>query len=118
MAYGYYLEAEYESGYVHREDEQDASPFVHGKNILYDIINKLPEDAHGRLVRFGLVGPEKTYNIDFRAMPADAKPIYYRNVKKTWNSETGEILNVDVKHFFGYEFHDSDNKKQKEIMEI
>lgn len=115
MPYGYYIEAEYESGYIHREDSQDASPFVRGKNILHDIVNRYPEKAHGKMVRFSLVGKER-HDIDFSKLPAKAKPIYYREMQLDKNMVTGEEKLTCLKHCFGYEYKNGKNK-MKEIKE-
>jgi hypothetical protein len=50
-----YIEAEYADGYVHREDAQDHSPYVSGKNIFSDVLESRPVAAHGPMVRFSLV---------------------------------------------------------------
>lgn len=118
MAHGYYIQAEYESGYNHTEDEQDHSPFVRGKNILNDIIEKRPEAAHGKLVRFSLIGADKRYDIDFRELPDSARPVYYRHMQNTLNSATGESTTVCLKHCFGYQYNDYDGKNIQEIQEI
>ncbi len=118
MAFGYNIEAEYESGYVHREDEQDHSPFVRGKNILFDIINHYPEKAHGKMVRFSLVRQNgQHYDLDFTKLPAGAKPIYYRQMQLERNLDTGEQNLTCLKHYFGYEYKKA-GEKVKEIQEI
>lgn len=117
MAFGYFVEAEYESGYVHREDEQDHSPFVRGKNILFDIVNHYPEKAHGRLVRFSLVGNNARYDIDFTKLPPNAKPIYYRQMQLERNLENGAENLTCLKHHFGFEYKNGKDKV-KEIQEI
>ncbi|HPF30956.1 MAG TPA: hypothetical protein PLO25_01425 [Candidatus Saccharibacteria bacterium] len=118
MAFGYYIEAEYESGYIHREDEQDQSPFVRGKNILHDIVNHYPEKAHGKLVRFSLISTSgKSYDIDFKSLPKNAKPIYYRQMQLERNLETGRQNLSCLKHYFGYEYKNN-KEKVKEIQEI
>ena len=118
MAYGYRIQAEYESGYLHTEDEQDHSPFVRGKNILNDIIEKRPEIAHGKLVRFSLIGEDERYDLDFTELPESARPIYYRKMQSTLDSGTGEHTVECLKHYFGYQYNDINGKNQKEIKEI
>lgn len=117
MAYGYRIQAEYESGYNHTEDDQDHSPFVYGKNILNDIIEKRPEKAHGRLVRFSLIGEDVSYDIDFRSLPASARPIYYRDMACTLD-EHGNQTTECLKHYFGYQYNDENGINHKEIKEI
>lgn len=117
MAFGYYIEAEYESGYVHREDEQDHSPFVRGKNILFDIINHYPEKAHGKMVRFSLVGANSRYDIDFTKLPEGTKPIYYREMQLERNLSSGRENLSCLKHYFGYEYKNGKDKV-KQVQEI
>lgn len=118
MAFGYFIEAEYESGYVHREDDQDYSPFVRGKNILFDIVNHYPEKAHGKLVRFSLLGKNGSrYDIDFTKLPDNTKPIYYRQMQLERNLDTGQENLTCLKQYFGYEYKNGKDKV-KEIQEI
>lgn len=117
MAYGYFIEAEYKSGYVHREDEQDHSPFVAGKNILNDILEKRPEAGHGKMVRFSLVGAQKRYDLDWTQLPASARPIYYREMQNTLHIG-GETTVQCLKHCFGYQYNDETGRNIKEVKEI
>lgn len=118
MAYGYYLEAEYQDGFVHREDDDDESPYVPGKNIYNDIIEKRPEAEHGPMVRFSFVGSGNRYDIDWQTVPADARPIYYRNMQLVRNIESGEQTVSCLRHVFGYQWTDGDGKNQQEILEL
>lgn len=118
MAYGYNLEAEYESGYVHRENDQDHSPYVAGRNIFYDIVNALPVPIHGQMVRFSLVGKEQKYDIDWATLPDNARPIYYRDMARSLNMSTNEEIVECLQHYFGYQYTDEQGENHKEIKEI
>lgn len=118
MAYGYYLEAEYESGYIHSEDEQDHSPFMRHKNIFNDILEKRPEKAHGKLVRFSLVGPKHTYSVPFADLPDNARPIYFRDMEMKTNIGTDENTVSMTKQTFGYQFNDEEGHNHREVQEI
>lgn len=114
-----YLEAEYADGYVHRQDEQDHSPYVSGKNIFHDILNHLPEAAHGRMVRFSLITAQKRYDVDWTALPDNARPIHLKHMERTWandgSTDTGPVC---LKREFGYQFNDETGRNHKVIEEI
>lgn len=117
MAHGYFVEAEYESGYIHRETPEDLSPYVKGMNIFNDIVQRRPESAHGRIVRFSLVGPKTTTNVDFTVLPANARPIYFREMEQ--DSIGGEIIETRVmKQVVGYQYTDADGKNQKLTQDV
>lgn len=118
MAYGYYLQAEYEDGYIHYEDDQDRSAFDARDNIYADILKRRPEAAHGQLIRFSLVGGEGSYDIDFRPLPKSSRPFYEREMFKTWD-EHGNILGEGAsKHRFGYIHTTEEGTEAREIVEI
>lgn len=119
MAHGYYLEAEYEDGYKHSELMLlDKSPYEPGRNIFFDILNKLPVREHGKMVTFALIGGGQAYRIPWRDMPDNAKPIYYRQMERTWDYDTMAEISVKAVHFFGYEYWDADGTKHKDIQEV
>ena len=118
MAYGHYLEAEYESGYVHREQPEDHSPYVRGQNIFNDIINNRPVEIHGRMTRFTLVAPNNRYDIDWTTLPDNARPIYLRYMENERNVAGGESDVRVTKQDFGYQYNDEDGRNHKEIKEI
>ncbi len=117
MAYGYYLEAEYESGYVHREQEEDHSPYVKGKNIFNDILNHRPEAVHGKMIRFSLVGPETTHNVPWEGLPDNARPIYFRDMEQ---DTVGNVITETrmIRQVFGYQYNDEDGNNVQETKEI
>jgi len=101
MAFSYHLEAEYESGYVHRETPEDLSPYAPTRNYFYDILHRVPVAFHGKMVRYSLVGPDQRYDM--------------QNVR---NMGTGEDNTTMLRQRFGYQFNDENGKNHKEVKEI
>ena len=125
--FGYYLEAEYKSGYVHSNEHQDISPYTlttkvngvaTGYNILNDIINKRPSEFHGSMVRWSLIGPNKRWDIDWTTLPDNARPIYLRDMEQDFNVSGGTGETRIIKQDFGYQYNDEDGRNHKEIKEI
>ncbi len=111
-----YIEAEYKDGYIHREDEQDHSPYVAGKNIFSDILEKRPEPIHGKMVRFALVTPTQTYSVDWTTLPDNARPVRFKHMEA--DSIGGVITEVrTVGIDFGYQYT-QDGKNYKEIKRV
>lgn len=129
MAYGYTLEATYSDGYIHNELVlHDQSAFDPHRNVFHDICNRLPEPEHGRLVRFSALNDGsrpsadgKCYDqhIDFRDFPANAKPIYFRKMERKL-TVSGQFIGdpYATAHFLGFEYHNPDGSKVKEIVEL
>lgn len=127
--YGYYLEAEYESGYVHSDQIQDISPYTkgekvngvtNGRNIFNDILEKRPEEFHGRLIRFSLI-PDNgghRYDIDWTTLPDNARPIRFIDRRKETNVANGETQQFVDAIRFGYQYTDETGKNVQEIQEI
>lgn len=110
-----YIEAEYENGYVHSDQFHDVSPFEHGRNIFFDILNKLPEQFHGPMVSWRLVTPEKTYTVNWREVPEGARPIRFKHMTHTWvngESQGGpQVESID----FGFQWTDAEGKHEEVI---
>lgn len=124
MVDGYYLEAEYETGYVHSNELYDVSPYALndrgelGPNIFNDILQKRPNAIHGKMVRFSLIGPEKRYDINWMGLPDNARPIYLRHMEHVFNPSTGEKKTNMTSQSFGYQYNDEDGSNHKEVQEI
>lgn len=120
-----YVEAEYEDGYVHREDEQDHSPFVQWKNIFDDILHKRPEAAHGKMVRFTLCIPDGTVlaSVDWTTVPDNARPIRFKHLEGRFFTQE-EIDNGTPSALrltgidFGYQYTDEQGKNQQEVIKV
>lgn len=113
------IEAQYADGYVHSETElQDVSPYDADHNVFYDILNRLPEDEHGRMVRFSVYYKNARYDIDWRGLPDNARPIRFRHGFHQWRPDGTEITGwsgVD----FGYQFTDpATDRNVQEVQEL
>lgn len=113
-------EAEYEDGYVHSETELgDTSPFVDGKNVFYDILEKRPEAEHGRMVRFSVFYQNQRYDVDWQMLPDNARPIRFRQGYSTMNIATGEVIETGWSGVsFGYQYNDDSGQNVKEIIDL
>jgi hypothetical protein len=112
-----YVEAEYDDGYVHREDDVDASPYVEGRNIFDDILHRRPEDQHGKTVRFSLVVPDGRHDVFFDALPDNARPIRWKHMQTriTVEGESGPIMTgID----FGYQYTDDNGENVQHVIAI
>ncbi len=112
-----YLEAEYESGYIHRQTPEDHSPYVKDRNYFYDILHKTPEPIHGKMVRLALVTPKQTCLVDWTTLPDNARPIYLKYMESDLVVD-GQGETRCVKTEFGYQYNDDKGKNHKEIKEI
>lgn len=113
-----YIEAEYESGFILREDENDHSPYDREKNIFHAILNMRPCEVHGKMVRFSLVMDEKdTYNVDWTVLPDNARPIRFKHMEADFVGDLmtdKRIVGID----FGYQFTDDEGKNQQEVVNL
>lgn len=120
MAYGWLLEAEYESGFVLREGPEDHSPYKPGENTFGAIRNGRPTEAgHGLLTRFSLVGEEHTFTIDWRTLwdVPEPQPVCEREMHSELyddGTDSGPICDLIR---FGYRHQDGDTLVE-ELYEI
>jgi hypothetical protein len=105
----YTIEAEYESGYVHRETDEDRSPYVRDANIFSDIVNRRPDVVHGPLLRFTLFLPDdEQLDVDFTKLPADARPFREKDFELDTNFHTGEFIEKRLMAVrFGVEYEEN-----------
>lgn len=112
------VEAEFDDGYIHNETHlNDTSPYETGRNVFYDILHRLPEAHHGKMVRFSCFYDNKRYDVDFRGLPENARPIRFKHMERTfangvWGSPV--ITRLD----FGYQYTDTDGKNQQEVVDL
>lgn len=111
------VEAEYEDGYIHREDAQDHSPFVSGKNIFDDILHRRPETGHGKMVRFTVFYKDHRYDINWTGLPDNARPIRYKNMEMDKDGPEANIRRM-VSIGFGYQYIDENGENKQEIKEL
>lgn len=120
MAFGWRLEAEYESGFVLREGPDDLSPYDAEKNIYNAIWRSRPSDfGHGLMVRYSLVGDELTYSIDWKPMwdLPDVFPVYERRMRNELYEDGTSSGPICELHRFGYRY-DLEEETVEEIYEI
>jgi len=113
------IQAEYEDGFILDETElDDASQFVEGKNVFHDILNKLPEEEHGKLVRFTVFWKDNKYDINWTMLPDNARPIRFRHgfVRTSVDGAIQEQgwSGVD----FGFQYNDETGKNLQEVLEL
>jgi hypothetical protein len=99
------VQAEYQDGFILDETKNnDVSAYDGTHNTFYDILNKLPEPEHGKMVRFSVFWKGHRYDIDFAALSDNAQPIRFRHGNRSTNLETNEQefwwSNID----FGYQY--------------
>lgn len=110
-----YLEAQYESGFILREDEQDHSPYDSGRNIFHAILNKRPETAHGPMVRLALVTPKLTYTVDWTQLPDNARPIRFKHMERDFvgSEPVGPPRIAEIN--FGFQYIDENGDNVQEV---
>lgn len=112
-----YIEAEYESGYIHRENESDRSPYIRDKNIFSDILERRPEAVHGKMVRFSLQLETERIDVDFTVLPDNARPIRFKHMEGDFR-DGGLVESRCMGIDFGYQYTDADGKNQQEVYEV
>lgn len=113
------VQAEYQDGFILDETElDDISQFVDGKNVFHDILNRLPESAHGNMVRFSCFWKGQKYTIDWTALPDNARPIRFRHGYAT-RSIDGTLVESGFSGVdFGCQWNDESGKNQKDVIEL
>lgn len=112
------IEAEYYDGFVFSEAKHDdVSPYDPTVNILRSILEKHPEAEHGRMVRFSMFYKDKWHDIDWTALPVNARPIRYKNLEQ--DSIGGQIIETRLMTVdFGYQYTDENGKNQQVVTEL
>lgn len=87
-------------------------------NILAAIIEKLPEAEHGRMVLFSVFYRDARYDIDWSNMPDNARPIRFRDFKRSLNTATGEQKFWCDGCRMGYQYNDESGKNVKKVEEL
>jgi len=117
-----HIEAKFEDGFVLNEKKQnDVSIYDDRRNTFYDILNKLCEVDHGKMISFTLVLKDLGYDnliIDWTEVPDNAKPIRYKSYEIDTNN--GQIINEQrlVKIGFGYEYFDKSLGKNVQKVQV
>lgn len=112
-------QAEYKDGYVHDETEHnDVSPYDITKNIFNDILEKRPEAEHGELMRFSVFYKNARYDVDWKTLPLNARPIRFRDGYISVNTEGEQIGSGWSGCRFGYQYNDKTGRNIQEIKEL
>lgn len=111
-------QAEYADGFVLDETEHsDISPYTGVNNILNDILQHRPEAEHGRMVRFSVFYQNRRYDIDWRSLPDNARPIRFRDGwLKSYPDGTSESGWSGMR--FGYQYTDENGRNIQEVQEL
>lgn len=112
-------QAEYADGFILDETEHnDVSPFTGIHNILNDILEKRPEAEHGKMVRFSVFYHNARYDIDWRGLPENARPIRFRD-RSFWMDDQGRTGVTDWQACrFGFQYNDENGKNIQEVQEL
>lgn len=112
------VEAEYLDGFVLSETEQhDISLYEDGRNTFYDILEGRPANEHGPLQRFSVSWKDKRYDVDWRFLSDDARPIRFRHGNRQVDGVGGEVFwwsGVD----FGYQHTGENGASVQEVREL
>lgn len=116
----YSIEAEYESGYVHRETDEDRSPYLRDANIFSDILNRRPDAIHGPLVRFSLNLPDdERLDVDFTNLPGNAEPIRLMYMEADFDMTDASLIERRLTRIdFGVKYTTADGEEVTDISEV
>lgn len=115
------IEAQFADGFILNEDDQnDVSLFDDGRNTFYDILNRRCEDKHGPMVRFSIWVLGARIDIDWLAIPENAKPIRFKHLEIDQNIASGEVSEKRIVGItFGFEYFDKEKSRTiKAVREI
>lgn len=117
MAHGVTLEAQYADDFTLTEDAADVSPYDEGRNVFHAIVNFRPVSDHGPMVRWTAFTWANRYDVDWRGLPPDARPVYFRDMER--DSCGGEWVGPArvLRHVFGYEYEEN-GQTVREVQEI
>ena len=124
MSYGYLLEAEYESGLILTETEQDRSPYEATDNFFAAIRRDSATSAgHGDLVRFSLLAADGgvRHDIDWTVLAGldNPRPVYFRRMSQSINTDGGGDTGARCEaHGFGYQYNDAEGTNVQVVEEI
>ena len=113
------IEAEYADGFILSEAEQnDVSAYSPGHNTFHDILNKLPEADHGKMVRFSVYHNGERHDVDWTQVPETARPHRLKYLERDHNLNGDFASEVRLmKTEFGYQ-HTTNGKNHKEFKDL
>lgn len=112
------VEAEYADGYIHSETAlHDISAYDATRNVFYDILNMLPQEEHGRMVRFSVFYLNARYDIDWRLLSDTARPVRFKQMEMDYNGPLAgqtRLMAVD----FGYQYTNEEGENVQEVSRL
>lgn len=112
-------QAEYSDGYILDETENDdISPYDPIHNILRAILNKEPEAEHGKLVRFSVFYKDQRFDVDWRGLPDNARPVRFRDGSRSLMSDGTTQFNGWAGCRFGYQYTNEQGRNVQEVQEL
>lgn len=119
-----FVEAEYADGYVHSQYElEDQSPYEPGRNTFSDIERFHPVADHGKMVRFSVYLHKDRIDIDWTAVPENARPIrfyYFERDDQLFSDghiEEGPGQRLMSLHV-GYQWNDKFGRNHKRVSDF
>lgn len=112
------VEATYADGFILSETEHnDVSPYNPQENILRAIINKDAEAEHGPMVRFSVFYHNQRFDVDWRDLPENARPIRFRDGYHHWHADGTEEQGWSGCRM-GYQFTDEQGRNVQGVQEL
>jgi hypothetical protein len=112
------VQAEYADGYILDETQLgDISPYNPTHNVLRAIINGDPEPEHGKLVRFSCFYNNQRHDVDWNGLPANARPIRFRDGFMTLDNAGNEESGWSGCRF-GYQYTNNQGRNVQEVQEL
>jgi hypothetical protein len=109
--------AEYSDGFILDETElSDTNPYGDG-NTLRAILNKSAEEDHGKMVTFSVFYKNTRYDIDWESLPANARPIRFRD-GASYLGIDGQESSEWTGMRFGFQYNDKDGKNVQQVEEL
>jgi hypothetical protein len=109
--------ATYQDGFVLDEtDLNDANPYGAG-NTFRAILEKSAEAEHGRLVLFSVFYMNNRYDVDWKTLPDNARPIRFRDGFVTLHPNGDETRGWSGCRF-GYQYNDETGKNIQEVHDL
>ena len=112
------VQAEYEDGFILDETTQkDQSIFNEGQNTFFDILDRIIEQQHGRMVRFSVFWKGMRYDFDWTRLPDNARPIRFRRGYFTRYPD-GSTERGWRWVRFGYQYNDANGKNIQKVQQL
>ncbi|HVB24117.1 MAG TPA: hypothetical protein VNG51_19420 [Ktedonobacteraceae bacterium] len=115
------VRAEYQDGFMLDETEhKDVAQFDKSEvkhNIFYDILNRLPEAEHGKMVKFTVFWKNRRYDVNWRNLPENARPIRFRHGYHHFFPDGTEEMGYSEVDF-GYQYTNDNGENIQEVQTL